>query len=397
MGIKTDKIYNLDQAATTQVLPEAIETMVKYMGEDYYNPSAVYSGADKVHTDLVHARNEFAEIFGVSPEEIIFTSGGSESNCLAILGAILDGYGSFKTTTFIITNIEHKSIMKLYNTLKGWLYVNVGMASVNQNGIISASAINNAYWHDDDLLCSVQYVNNEIGVVQDIVSLSENVRKTAKQTGIKNVLFHSDGTQAIGHVPIEQVRRVIQAVDMFTISGHKFGAPKGVGILIKKKHVKLTPIIFGTQNFGVRGGTENVPAIMAMLTALKSTLKDLDENISNAEVLRSYFIEGLSEITPIWVNDGHVPHILSVTFANEKISGEVLQAMLSAQGVYISLGSACNAGQEGTSHVLRAIGLSEEEALRTIRISMPNALTYSDVSVILGRFKKAIDTIKRVK
>ena len=396
MGIKTDKIYNLDQAATTQVMPEAIETMEKYMKDDYYNPSAVYSVADKVHTDLEHARAEFAEIFGVSHEEIIFTSGGSESNCLAILGAILRGcYGSFVTT-----NIEHKSIMKLYDNLDHRSYVNVSMVSVDKNGIVSASAINNAYWHDDDLICSVQYVNNEIGVVQDIVGISENVRKTAKQAGIKNVLFHSDGTQAIGHVPIEQVKRVIQAVDTFTISGHKFGAPKGVGILIKKKHVKLTPIIFGTQNFGVRGGTENVPAIMAMLTALKITLKNsTDENVWKNFAVREKLVHGINKITPIELtvskNVTVAPNILSVRFVDECISGEALIGFLSALGVYCSLGSACNAHQGGKSHVLEALGVADRDALRTVRITFQDCLTDYDIKEIISRFEIAINAIKK--
>lgn len=382
------KTYNLDQAATTQVLPEAIAEAVKYMDEYYYNPSALYYGADEVHMAVEGARNKFAEILGVKPNEIIFTSGGSESNCLAIDGS--------QTDLLITTGIEHKSIMMSS-------FHNIIELAVDKNGVVTESEAdlikNYRITTTDYPIVSVQHVNNEVGTIQPIIELFNKIReRTYKWT-----LYHSDGTQAIGHVPIDAIREVIKNVDMYTISGHKFGAPKGIGILVKKEKVQLVPLIYGTQNFKLRGGTENVSGIMAMLVAMEHAVKTCTpENVWKNNEVRAKLFNGIDEISSVvkTVDDTKVPvvpNILSIRFRDPRISGEALIGFLSALRVYCSLGSACNAGQEGTSHVLRAIGLSEEDALRTIRISFPDGLTDEDVDEILRRFKIAIDALKRAR
>lgn len=383
------KTYNLDQAATTRVLPEAISEAVKYMDEQYYNPSALYYGADEVHTAVEGARNKFAEILGVKPNEIIFTSGGSESNCLAISGCEW-------SHDLCTTNIEHKSI-ELFRKR----HVSPSTMKVGKNGIIDHESVKERCKDFPYLfpLFSIIHVNNEIGTIQPICDYAKIIRDKFGE----KAMIHSDGTQAIGHVPIDVVRTVIEHVDMYTISGHKFGAPKGIGILVKKEDVELQPLINGSQNFKLRGGTENVPGIMAMLTAMEHAVENCtEESIWRNREVREKLFNGINEISAVvkTVDDTEVPvapNILSIRFRDPRISGEALIGFLSALRVYCSLGSACNAGQEGTSHVLQAIGLSEEDALRTIRISFPDGLTDEDVDEILRRFKIAIDALKRAR
>lgn len=386
--ISIDREYNLDQAATTRVLPEAVSEAVNYMYTDYYNPSSSYTGGCKVHDAVTRARNEFAEMLGVRPDEIIFTSGGSESNSLAIDGTL--------GRTVITTNVEHKSI-KAVNK-------DITQVWVGENGIVTDYAL--LYGIDyckefhpgEDHTFSFQYVNNETGVIQPIQDIVDKVKSNLPTT--QNVI-HSDGVQAIGHVPIDKIKKVINAVDMFSISGHKFGSPKGVGILVVKHGTPLMSIVHGTQNSGLRGGTENVPGIMAMLVAMKHAVKNCtDTSVEKNFEVREKLFKGINRITPIMktIDDSKVdvvPNILNIRFLNKKLSGEALMGFLSAIGVYVSLGSACNAHEEGTSHVLKALKVSEEDALRTIRISFPDGLTDNDIEEILRRFDKVLQVLLR--
>lgn len=372
--------YYFDNAATTPVKKNVIDVMLPYFSENYYNPSSLYSGSRKIKQDIEKARKTIAQTINAKSEELYFTSGGSEANSWAI-----QGFCKKRKYCIVITNkLEHHSILECCKDLYGY---HIG---INSDGTINFNALeNDLAWcskHYNDILVSIQLANNEIGIIQDIKSIAEIVHKY-------KATLHCDATQAYGHIPID-VKKI--GVDLMTISGHKVGAPKGIGCLYIKEGVNIQPIIYGTQEKGLRGGTENVPYIMGFAEAVKDIdIKCSDDYIYTMREIRDYFIEQLIKHFKCYSNISYygLPNIINVTFP-QNITGEALIYLMDNSGFQISSGSACNSYTNKPSEVLKAIGLSDQEAMRTIRISLPELSIWNSgllYDLIIDNAKKIID------
>lgn len=377
--------YYLDAGATTPVDNEAYSAMIPYFKDNFYNPSADYTPAYNVSKDIENARAYIADYVGALPSEVYFTSCASESNSWAIQGWIR----KHQNGRVITTNIEHHSIMAIAEDPFYSKYIDV--ISVDDEGFILLETIydaiekaSNEGIEPEDILVAVQYANNEIGTVQDILFLAEAVKATG-------AYFFTDATQAFACSWMEL--GFSKNIDMMSMSGHKIGAPKGIGILFIKNGIDLPPLIYGTQNFGKRGGTENVPYIMALKEAFKNVKHGNKWKIG---LVAESLFEEINRITPVKLNGGsrgsRLPNNLNITFEN-KIIGQAIMSVLSAIGVYVSTGSACNAHSDEVSHVLKAIGLSEEDALRTIRITLPDNISMDDIPTIASKFRTAIELL----
>jgi cysteine desulfurase len=375
----------LDNAATTKIKKEVVESMLPYLIGQYYNPSSLYSSAAKIKEDIERAREIVGNFINATGDEIYFTSSGSESNCWAISG-FCHYWNALKVRPVIITStIEHKSVLECVRDMVADVYY----VDVDKNGLIKleilSKLLNNISLWGLPLLCSFQLANNEIGSVQDIQKISTIIRQHGG-------LLHVDGVQAFGQIPIDVDE---MGVDMLSVSGHKVGCPKGIGFLYIRNGTTISPLIYGSQMDGKRGGTENAPYIMGMAKAVE--LCDVSENkIIEMQSKRDYFI-GCLEMECGCKLNGHYPHRLpnniSVTFP-QNITGEALLYTLDMSDIQISTGSACNSKSIEPSYVLKAIGLTDEEAMRTIRISLSDDITYSDIDYVVEEIDKAIKLIE---
>lgn len=370
----------LDNAATTKPKQEVIDAMMPYFTERWYNPSSLYSPATMVRLDVEEARAKIAKFINAYPDEIIFTSCGSESNALAIKG--------IGATWLFTTPIEHKSIQALNLDDQ----TKVTYISVDNKGKVIEKELCNCIktasdCFDSEVCIFAQiHANNEVGTVN-------SVQKRSFFDNKNHILFHVDATQSFGKIPID-VKAL--GVDTLAASGHKIGCPKGIGILYVKRGVKLNPLIVGSQNNGLRGGTENVPYIMGLAKAVE--LCDVNHNEKMRDLF-NYMVEQI-QIRQLGKINGDLEDrlfdIVSLTL-NENVHGEALVYWLSRKGYYISAGSACNAGSGVASTVLRAIGLSEDEALRTIRITLFDGMTKADVNEFLDELQKSICQLKNIR
>ena len=375
----------LDNAATTKVKPEVVEAMLPYLTEQYYNPSSLYSPATKIKEDIERARKIVGNFIGANGDEIYFCSGGSEANCLAISG-FCHRHNLLHTKPVIITStIEHKSVMECVKNMIADVYY----IGVDHNGFIKiddlAKLLTNVCLWGKPLLVSFQLANNELGTIQRIKSVSEML----KQVG---GLLHVDAVQCVGQIPID-VNEL--GVDMLSASGHKLGACKGTGFLYKKKGVEISPLIYGSQMDGLRGGTENIAGIMGMAKAIE--LCDISEDkVREMKSKRNYFIGFLEEVFGCMLN-GHLserlPNNINVTFP-QNITGESRLFILDISGIQISVGSACNSHSIEPSYTLKEIGLTNEQAMRTIRITLSDDITYQDIDKVIDEIYKAIKLIE---
>lgn len=375
----------LDNASTTKVKQEVIEAMMPYLTEEWYNPSSLYSKADKIKKDIEEARKIVGNFIGADSNEVYFCSGGSEANCLAISG-FCHRHNLHHTKPIIITStIEHKSIMECVKNMIADVYY----IGVDNNGLIKlddlAKLLTNVCLWGKPLLVSFQLANNELGTIQRIKNVSEMLNQVGG-------LLHIDAVQGFGQIPID-VNEL--GVDMLSASGHKLGAPKGIGFLYKRNGVEISPLIYGSQMDGLRGGTENVAGIMGFAKAAE--LCDINENkIREMRSKRNYFIGCLEYKFGCKLN-GHssqrLPNNINVTFP-QNITGEALLYMLDMSNIQISTGSACNSKEISPSYVLKAIGLSDDEAMRTIRITISDDITYEDIDFIIEEINKSLKLIE---
>lgn len=371
----------LDAAATTRPHPKVIEAMMPYFTEKWYNPSALYGKGDRIKHDIENARKTVADYIGAESSEIFFTSSGSESNCWAIKGFV--DYWRCKGihTDIITTQIEHKSIDSCVRDLLG--DSNVYYVLVDNEGLVDLRSLDinlRSKHYISPTLVSIQMANNEIGTIQ-------NIKKIAKIVHKHEAILHVDATQAFGQIPID-VNEL--EIDMMTASGHKIGTPKGIGFLYKKNGVEIKPLIYGSQMDGMRGGTENVPYIIGMAKAVQLIQKD-DEYQLRLSILRDNFISELKTLG-CKVNGSlteRLPNNISVTFPQD-ITGENLLYMLDVSNILISTGSACNSQSIKPSYVLTAIGLSDEEANKTIRITLPHDITMEEIDKTVHEIEKQI-------
>lgn len=375
----------LDSAATTKPKPEVIEAMIPYLAEQWFNPSSLYSPATKIKEDIEKARSTIGKFINANRNEIFITSSGSEGNCWAIQGFVNYCNRKNKKATVITSIIEHKSIMECVK----YINANVYYVDVDGRGFVNMkmleSLIHEVYNEANEILVSLQYANNEIGTIQDCKNIAKLVHKY-------DGIFHTDAVQAIGQVTID-VKDL--DVDLLTCSGHKLGAPKGVGFLYKKNGIKIDPLIYGSQMDSMRGGTENVPYIIGLAKAIE--LCDVsDKKIIELDERRNYFMRRFIEEFDCKINgslNSRLPNNISVTFP-QNVTGESLLYVLDMSEIFISTGSACNSKSIKPSYVLKAISLTDEESIRTIRITIPNDITYEQIDYTIDEIKKAIKLIE---
>ena len=380
-----DNLIYLDNAATTRVSEEVLNEMLPFFRETYSNPSAVYRFAGESKKAVDHARKRAAELIGANVEEIYFTGGGSESDNWA-LKAVAEAY-SFKGKHIITSKIEHHAVLHTCGYLEKQGY-DVTYLDVDETGKISVEDLKAAI-RPDTILISVMAANNEIGTIEPI----SEIGKIAHEKG---VLFHTDAVQAYGHIPI-QVDGM--GIDLLSASGHKFGGPKGIGILYIRKGIKIRSFIHGgAQERNRRAGTLNVPGIVGFGKAAQIAGESMKERTENEIILREHLIERvLAEIPYVRLN-GHRTDRLpnNVNFCFRFIEGESLLILLDQLGVCASSGSACTSGSLDPSHVLLAIGLPHEIAHGSLRITLSEENTLEEVGFVADELKKIVERLRNM-
>lgn len=375
----TAKYTNIDD-----IIVNAITTSMK---DSWMNPSSLY--ASNIKNKIYNCRVNIASFIGAKPEEIIFTSGASESNNMAIRGWDDEIWlSTYKKSNIITTPIEHKSILELLEN--GNLGSTVHYCRVNEFGGIDydslESLLNSCYSKNEPVLVSIHMANNEIGTWQDIRKISELVHRY-------NGVLHTDATQAFGHIGID-VESL--GIDMMSCSGHKISPVlRGIGFLYKRNGIKIQPIIYGAQENGLRGGTENTYGIIGLSKALEHYYISNDVIDEMCEK-RDHFIDILEYKFGCKLNGdswNRLPNNINVTFP-QNITAESLLYILDLSCIKIGIGSACNSKSIEPSYVLKAIGLADEEAMRTVRFTLPDDITYEDIRYAIKEIDKAIKLIE---
>lgn len=361
----------------------AVKTMVDLIGTTYGNPSSLYQFGQEAKEVLEQARADVAEAIGASVKEIIFTSGGSEADNQALISAA--AIGARKNKKHIIsTAFEHHAILHTLKKLEKEGF-EVTLLDVHENGLVRPEEVENAI-REDTALVTVMYANNEIGTIQPIREIGAICRK-------HGVIFHTDAVQAVGHIKVNVEE---DNIDMLSASGHKFHGPKGTGFLYVKKGIALTNLIEGgAQERGKRAGTENVPGIAAMATALKESVAALDEYKAKLTPIRDRIIAGLNEIEHSALNGDFEHRVPSnINFCFEGIEGESLLLLLDDKGIAASSGSACTSGSLDPSHVLLAIGRVHDVAHGSLRLSLGEDITEQDADYIVKSVKEVVEYLR---
>ena len=373
----------VDNAATTRTSRTAIEAMLPYMDKIYGNPSSLHSVGQAAADALRKAREEAAEVLGCEPNEITFTSGGSEADNQALVSAAAIGARKGKKH-IISTAFEHHAILHTLKKLEKEGF-EVTLLDVHENGMVSAQQVADAI-REDTCLVSVMYANNEIGSIQPIAEIGAVCKE-------KGVIFHTDAVQAVGHVHINVKE---ENIDMLSLSAHKFHGPKGVGLLYARRGVRLTNIIEGgAQERGKRAGTENIPGIVGMVAALKEANANIDANAEKVSALRDRLIEGLEKIPHSALNGDRTKRLPgNVSFCFEGIEGESLLLLLDAKGICASSGSACTSGSLDPSHVLLAIGRPHEVAHGSLRLTLSEENTQEEIDYIIEETTKVVKYLR---
>ena len=360
-----------------------MKTMTSVWNESWGNPSSLYTHGQKAKEVLERAREEIAALIGADPREIIFTSGGSEADNQAIRSAAELGKKNGKTH-IVSTAFEHHAVLHTLEKLKKEGF-EVTLLDVHENGIVIPSEVEAAV-RDDTCLVTVMYANNEIGTIQPIKEIGEICRR-------RNVLFHTDAVQAVGHIPVNVKD---DHIDMLSASAHKFHGPKGVGFFYAKKGVRLTNLIEGgAQERGQRAGTENVPGIAAMAAALNEAITKMPGNMIRLAAARNRIVEGLKQIPHSALN-GDLERRLpgNANFCFEGIEGEALLLLLDDKGVCASSGSACTSGSLDPSHVLLAIGRVHDVAHGSLRLSIGEDITDAEVDYIIKSVGEVVEYLR---
>lgn len=382
----------LDSAATAKPRKEVLEAAMPYLTNSFYNPSAIYSGGTKVKNAIEDSRKTIADFINADPDEIFFDSGSSESNCWAIQGYVLAGMMDISTTSIVTTKIEHKSIMECVDAMErlgnSTYYCDVTYLDVDKDGFVNMEQLESVFKDSEepyyDILVSIQLANNECGTIQDIKAISNIVHKYGG-------VLHVDATQAFGQIPID-VKAM--GIDMLSASAHKIGGVKGVGLLYKKKNIEIQPIIYGSQNAGHRGGTENVAGIVGFAKAVELASKEMEDKLA-LSVKRDYFISELTR-NGCKLNGASVhrlPNNINVQLP-EGIGSEELLYMLDLDDIQCSAGSACNSHSKKPSYVLKALGLTDEQAARSVRFTISSDITYEAIDYVVEKIVKIMKIIR---
>ena len=375
-----------DNAATTSVSKTALDAMLPYLTEYYGNPSSLYAFAQKATEAVAEARATVAACLGAaSPREIYFTSGGSEADNQAIMSAARLGARKGKKH-LISTKFEHHAVLHTLKRLEKEGY-EVTLLDVHEDGVVRLEDVAAAI-REDTCLVTIMFANNEIGTVQPITEIGALCRE-------KGIPFHTDAVQAAGHMPIDVEK---MNIDMLSISGHKFHAPKGVGALYCRKNIPLFNLIEGgAQERGKRAGTENVAGIVAMAAALKESVDNMEEDSKKMIAMRDKLFAELSKIPHSKINgslEHHVPGTVNMCF--EGIEGESLLLMLDANGICASSGSACTSGSLDPSHVLLSLGLPHEVAHGSLRLSIGEYNTMEEIDHICQVVPQVVEYLRNM-
>ncbi len=383
----------LDTAATVRPCKEVVDAAMPYLHDEFYNPSAIYSDGVRVKSAIDNSRESIAGFINADADEIFFTSGSSESNCWAIQGYVFAGMMDFAKTEIVTTKIEHKSIMECVDAMErlgsNTGYCDVTYLDVDKYGFVNMEQLESIFKDREepdyyDVLVSIQLANNECGVIQDIKAISNIVHKYGG-------VLHVDATQAFGHIPID-VKAM--GIDMLSASAHKIGGFKGVGLLYKKKDIEIQPIVYGSQNDRQRGGTENCPGIVGFAKAVELASEEMENKLA-LSVKRDYFIGELTR-NGCKLNGASVhrlPNNINVMLP-EGIGSEELLYMLDLDDIQCSAGSACNSHSKKPSYVLKALGLTDEEAARSVRFTISSDITYEDIDYAVEKIVKIMKIMR---
>ena len=376
----------LDNSATTRCSDEAVKIMTRVLQEDFGNPSSLHNKGMEGENYVKAARSEIAKTLKVNDKEIYFTSGGTESNNLAIIGAARAYRRSGNKV--ITTMIEHPSVANPFAYLEDNGF-EVTYLPVDNLGRVDLNALREAMT-EDTILVSVMHVNNEIGAVQPIEEIAEIVKSVNREC-----VFHVDAIQSYGKFRIYPKKI---GVDMLSVSGHKIHGPKGSGFLFVKDKIKLKPIILGGgQEWGMRSGTENVPAIAGLGVAAREIYADFDNNIDRMYKLRDRFISEVTKIDGVTVNGpldhSGAPHIISVSVSG--VRAEVLLHALEDRNIYVSAGSACSSNKPAISKTLKAIGLDQKLLDSTVRFSFSIHTTEEEVDYAVSALQELVPMLSK--
>ena len=378
------RLIYMDNAATTQVRPEVVESMIPYFTDNYANPSSIYNFAQKTKNAVEDARTVIADMLGADkPNEIYFTAGGSESDNWA-LKAAAEKFKD-KGNHIITTKIEHHAIL---NTCK-WLEKHgyeVTYLDVDDKGLVNVDEFSAAI-KDTTIIASVMFANNEIGTIEPINELGAIAHS-------KGVIFHTDAVQAFAHVPIN-VKDM--NIDMLSASGHKFHGPKGIGFLYLSNKVKIDSLIHGgSQERSRRAGTLNVPGIIGMAKAAELANASMSTDMEHVSEMRDYIIDRISSTIPYAVLNGDKDKRLpgNIHFSFRGVSAEPLLIMLDQKGICVSAGSACASGSIDPSHVLLAIGVPRDIAGSSIRMTIGEDMTKEDADYVVDELKAVVERLR---
>jgi len=382
----------MDNSATTRVYPEAVDIMIKTMTEDFGNPSSLHNkGLDAEHY-VRAAAEKIAKALRCSGDEITFTSGGTESNNMAIVGSFLAKRR--KGSHIVCSAIEHASVLSVMKFLEGE-GCEVTYIDADERGYLRPEDFAAAV-RADTILVSCMQVNNEIGTVQPVAEIARAVK--AKN---KDVYFHVDAIQSFGKVPVYPAR---MGIDLLSVSGHKLHGPKGSGFLYIRKGTLVRPIIYGGgQQRNMRSGTENVPAIAGLGVAVEKTFADMDERVSYISGLRDKLVDGLTAVPEVYCNtygagsgtedkSGTAPHIASISFVG--VRAEVMLHALEDKGIYVSSGSACSSNKKRESAVLRSVGMDADRLESTLRFSLCEDNTEEEVDYVISTVTEMLPMLR---
>lgn len=385
-GEKDNMEVYLDNSATTKCLPEVAELMTKIMCVDYGNPSSMHYKGVESEKYVKQARETLARILKVQEKEILFTSGGTESDNIALIGSAMANYRAGKH--LITTAIEHPAILQTMQYLENQGF-EVTYLPVDENGRVRLEDLEKAI-RRDTILVSMMFVNNEIGAVEPIEAAGALIKRINPK-----IIFHVDAVQAFGKYRILPKK---MNIDLLSVSSHKIHGPKGVGFLYMSDKIKIKPIIFGGgQQKGMRSGTENVPGIAGMARAAEIMYQNLDEDVERIYDLKKRFINGISEIEDIKINGltgrDSAPHVISVSVRG--IRAEVLLHALESKGIYVSAGSACASNKPSISATLKAIGVEKNLLDSTIRFSLSILTTIDEIDYTVNELCGMIPMLRR--
>lgn len=374
----------LDNSATTRVLPEAADAAYRAMTEQFYNPASAYKPAVAAEKAVELARANLAAALGSSASELLFTSGGTESNNMAITGALKPIRGKKRIVT---TASEHPSVYEVFRSLDGMPETEVVFVGLNPDGTVNLGKLEAAL-SEDTALVSVMHVNNEVGAINDLDAIASLLRLHAP-----GALLHSDGVQAFCKLPFGK-----NAADLYSISAHKFHAPKGVGALLVKNGVKFAGgQIGGGQERNLRSGTTNVPGILALDAALSQYRANQAQWTADMRACKLRLWENLCRLPDVFLNgpapETGAPHILNVSFPG--VRGEVLVNALSEREIYVSTGSACSTHKKGQNRILAAMGISKDRAEGALRFSLCPQNTIEEMDAAAAMLEEQVTFLRR--